>query len=114
MSDCIFCSIAAGDIPADVVHQDEHVVAFRDLNPQAPAHILVIPRVHVASAAEMTEEHDAAWTMMLRAANELARSEGFSTAGYRLVVNVRGHGGQTVDHLHMHLLGGRQMSWPPG
>ncbi len=114
MTDCLFCSIAAGDIPADLVHQDELVVAFRDINPQAPTHILVIPREHVRSAAELTPDTDALWARLLHVSQQLARAEGITESGYRIVTNVGADGGQTVSHLHLHLLGGRPMSWPPG
>ncbi len=114
MTDCLFCSIASGDIPATVVHEDELVVAFRDINPQAPTHILVIPREHIASAADVTPAQDPVWARLLHVSQELAEQEGIATSGYRLVTNVGGDGGQTVDHLHLHLLGGRSLSWPPG
>lgn len=113
MSDCLFCAIAAGDIPANRVHEDEHVVAFRDINPQAPTHILVIPREHITSAAEVTEAQDATWALLLHVAQALARDEGL-VDGWRLVTNVGRDAGQSVDHLHLHLLGGRAMGWPPG
>jgi histidine triad (HIT) family protein len=114
MSDCIFCGIAAGTVPATIVHRDDHVVAFRDLNPQAPTHVLVIPVQHVGSAAELTPAHDQAWARLLHVAQTIAEDEGLDGDGYRLVVNVGRNGGQTVEHLHVHLLGGRQMTWPPG
>jgi histidine triad (HIT) family protein len=114
MSDCLFCAIAAGDISTDRLHEDEHVVAFRDINPQAPTHVLVIPREHVASAAELTSDHDALWAHMLHVAQQLARSEGIDSSGFRIVTNIGHDGGQTVNHLHLHLLGGRPMHWPPG
>jgi histidine triad (HIT) family protein len=114
VTDCLFCSIAAGEVPADLVHEDDLAVAFRDINPQAPTHILVIPRQHIRSAAELTPEHDALWARLLHVAQRLAATEGIAESGYRIVTNVGGNGGQTVDHLHLHLLGGRPMSWPPG
>lgn len=114
MSDCLFCSIAAGDIPATLVHQDDAVVAFRDINPQAPTHILVIPREHIASAAELTAAQDPLWARLLHVSQQLAVSEGIAQTGYRIVTNVGRDGGQTVNHLHLHLLGGRPMTWPPG
>jgi histidine triad (HIT) family protein len=114
MSDCIFCGIVAGSVPATIVRRDDDVVAFRDVNPQAPTHILVIPAEHVASAAELTPAHDHTWARLLHVAQSIADEEDLDGAGYRLVVNVGRHGGQTVDHLHVHLLGGRQMTWPPG
>ncbi|MGH7722529.1 MAG: histidine triad nucleotide-binding protein [Candidatus Dormibacteria bacterium] len=114
MSDCLFCRIAAGEIPATRVHEDETVIAFRDINPQAPTHILVIPREHIASAAELTADHDRLWGRLLHVAQRLAGSEGIEAGGFRIVTNVGRNGGQTVDHLHLHLLGGRAMTWPPG
>ena len=114
MTDCLFCSIAAGELPADLVHEDELVIAFRDINPQAPTHILVIPREHVGSAAELTAAHDGLWARLLHLSHELAVAEGIAESGYRVVTNVGRDGGQTVGHLHLHLLGGRPMSWPPG
>lgn len=114
MNDCLFCAIVAGDIPATRVHEDDAVIAFADINPQAPTHILVIPREHIGSAAELTPAHDALWARMLHVAQELARSEGIESRGYRIVTNVGHDGGQTVRHLHLHLLGGRLMTWPPG
>lgn len=113
-SDCLFCGIAEGRIPADIVHADERVVAFRDIKPQAPVHVLVVPRRHVASLAETTDaDGDLLGAILLRVA-ALARSEGVEEGGYRTVVNTGDDGGQTVHHLHVHLLGGRAMKWPPG
>jgi histidine triad (HIT) family protein len=114
MSDCIFCAIAAGDIAADRLYQDDDVVAFRDTNPQAPTHILVIPREHIGSAAELTAAQDPLWGRLLHVAQQLAEDEGVDQSGFRLVTNVGVNGGQTVHHLHLHLLGGRPMRWPPG
>ena len=113
-SDCLFCDIADGDIPADIVHNDDLVLAFRDINPKAPTHILLISREHVTSAAELTEAHAPLLARLFVAAGSLARSEGIAESGYRLVTNVGGDAGQSVHHLHLHLLGGRSMSWPPG
>jgi histidine triad (HIT) family protein len=114
VTSCIFCSIADGSVASDVVLEDGDVIAFRDTNPQAPTHVLVIPREHIASAAALTEDRHALWGRMLAAAQRVAESEGLSAAGYRLVANIGKQGGQTVDHLHVHVLGGRQMTWPPG
>jgi histidine triad (HIT) family protein len=114
MSDCLFCRIAAGEVPAAHVHEDETVIAFRDINPQAPTHILVIPREHIGSAANLTPAQDALWGHLLQVAQRLAASEGIDATGYRIVTNVGRGGGQTVGHLHLHLLGGRPMTWPPG
>ncbi|MGE0160095.1 MAG: histidine triad nucleotide-binding protein [Gemmatimonadales bacterium] len=116
MSDpgCIFCKIAAGAIPASVVHSSERLVAFRDIDPKAPVHILVIPREHVASLDAADERHRALLGEILLLARRLARDEGVSEEGYRTVINTGDHGGQSVHHLHLHLLGGRALGWPPG
>ncbi|HEX5015682.1 MAG TPA: histidine triad nucleotide-binding protein [Candidatus Limnocylindrales bacterium] len=111
---CLFCKIAAGDIPSDKVHEDEAVVAFRDIAPRAPTHILVIPRDHIASAADLTETDAPLLGKLFGTIAEIARREGIADSGYRLVSNVGRWGGQTVDHLHIHLLGGRAFQWPPG
>jgi len=113
-TDCIFCAIVRGEVPATVVHRDGDVVAIRDLNPQAPTHVLVLPTEHVASAAELTPAHDHIWARVLHVAQAIAEDEGLDGDGYRLVVNIGRNGGQTVEHLHVHLLGGRQLTWPPG
>lgn len=110
--DCIFCKIAAGEIPCNKVLETETILAFRDINPQAPTHVLVIPRKHVSGVHAASEEDDLG--ALLLAAKEVARLEGIDRAGYRLVINSGQQGGQTVDHLHVHVLGGRQMTWPPG
>jgi histidine triad (HIT) family protein len=112
-ADCLFCRIGAGEIPATKVHEDEVVIAIRDINPQAPTHVLLMPRQHVASAADLSEADAPLLGRLFTVAAELARAEGLE-AGWRLVANVGADGGQTVDHLHLHLLGGRQMHWPPG
>jgi histidine triad (HIT) family protein len=116
MSDenCLFCRIAAGTVPATMVHSDEKVLAFRDINPQAPVHVLVIPREHIGSAAELTPAQDQLWGRLLHVAQAIADDAGQADAGYRLVTNVGRNGGQTVQHLHLHLLAGRRMTWPPG
>jgi histidine triad (HIT) family protein len=108
--DCIFCQIAAGDIPADIVHRDDRVVAFRDISPQAPVHVLIIPREHITYLSDLTGEQSALAGHMVGVANQLARSEGIADSGYRVVVNCGQQGGQLVPHLHMHLLGGRELS----
>jgi histidine triad (HIT) family protein len=113
MEECVFCRIVRGEIPATVVHQDELAVAFRDVRPQAPTHVLVVPRRHVASLAETTGEDAPLLGHLLALAAELARRLGLAS-GYRVVVNTGPQGGQTVPHLHLHLLGGRAMAWPPG
>ena len=110
--DCLFCRIAKGEIPADIVMQNDDAVAFRDISPRAPTHILVIPRKHVASLDRADESVDLG--LLMRMAADAARQEGLAEPGYRIVVNTGAHGGQTVDHLHLHILGGRQMAWPPG
>jgi len=112
-ADCLFCRIVAGEIPATKVHEDDVVLAIRDINPQAPTHVLLMPRQHVASAADLSEADTPLLGRLFSAAADLARSEGLD-GGWRLVVNVGPDGGQTVDHLHLHLLGGRRMHWPPG
>ena len=113
-SECVFCGIARGDIPSTTVHEGEDVVAFRDLNPQAPIHVLVIPRRHVASVNDLGNEEAELAGRLILVAREVARSEGLAEDGYRLVVNTGDDGGQTVPHLHLHVLGGRGMTWPPG
>ena len=114
MTDCIFCRIAAGEIPADLVYEDELVVGFRDLNPQAPTHVLLIPRKHIASINELQPGDEAIIGRLYSAAANVAAQEGFAESGYRTVINCNDDGGQTVFHVHLHLLGGRRMSWPPG
>jgi len=111
---CVFCRITAGQAPADVVYQDELVTAFRDSHPQAPTHILVVPNEHLPSVAQLGPAHAALWMRMVAVANDLARQEGIAGVGYRLVTNCGRQAGQSVDHLHLHLLGGRYMGWPPG
>ena len=114
MSDCLFCRIARGEIPANKVAESEHVLAFRDIHPQAPTHVLVIPKQHVAdSAAQVGMAHAAFLGEMFELAARVATSE-MLDSGWRIVTNVGSHGGQTVPHLHLHLLGGRPMQWPPG
>jgi histidine triad (HIT) family protein len=112
MADCIFCRIVAGEIPARVVTEDDEVVAIEDVNPQAPVHVLVMPRRHVSDAREVGE--DGLMSRVVAIANRVAELKGVSNGGYRLVVNVGPDAGMTVPHLHMHVLGGRAMSWPPG
>ncbi len=108
--DCIFCNIAAGKIPSDILHQDEEVVAFRDINPQAPVHLLVIPRKHIGQLSELTEKDSSLIGRMIEVANQLAKREGIAGSGYRLVINSGKEGGQLVPHLHLHVLGKRQLS----
>ncbi len=114
MSDCLFCAIASGDIPADVVHADDDMVAFRDINPQAPVHVLVIPRAHHATAAELGAADPALAGRLLEAAGRIAEAEGVAATGYRVVTNTGEGAGQSVHHVHFHVLGGRDLTWPPG
>ena len=113
-ADCLFCKIVAGDIPSDVVHDDELVYAFNDINPQAPVHQLVVPKRHIASADDLTEAEGELLGRLFAVTAALAARAGLSAKGYRVVTNVGPDGGQSVDHLHLHLLGGRVMTWPPG
>jgi histidine triad (HIT) family protein len=111
---CIFCDIAAGRLPADIVYRDEQVVAFRDRRPQAPVHILVIPHAHLSGPLALDAAHEALAGRLIAVAGEVARQEGFADAGYRLVLNQGRDGGQSVFHVHLHVLAGRRMGWPPG
>jgi histidine triad (HIT) family protein len=113
-TDCLFCRIVAGEIPATVVYQNDAVVAFRDINPQAPTHVVVITRVHHPDAAALGEADPALAGEVLRAAGEVARIDGIEESGYRTVFNTGAGAGQTVPHVHGHVLGGRTMTWPPG
>lgn len=113
-NNCLFCRIVAGEVPATFVHQDDLVLAFRDINPKAPTHILIIPREHIDSAADLTEEQGPMLGRMFAVAANLARDAGIADRGFRLVTNSGAAAGQSVDHLHFHLLGGRSMGWPPG
>lgn len=114
MEDCLFCRIASGEIPSRRVWEDDHLVAFEDINPQAPVHLLVIPRQHIRTLDDLRPEHDRLVGQMHRAAAELARQRGIAAAGYRVVLNCNEQAGQSVWHVHLHLLGGRPMRWPPG
>ncbi len=107
--DCIFCQIVAGKIPGEILYQDEQVIVFPDIHPQAPVHVLIIPRKHIASLAELSEAGSPLIGRMAHVANQLARKKGIADRGYRLVINCGREGGQLVPHLHMHLLGGRQL-----
>ncbi len=113
-SDCVFCKIAAGEIPAEIVAESDAAVAFRDLSPEAPIHVLVIPRDHYANIAEVAAADDAVVAAMVRLAAEVAEIDGIAETGYRLVANTNADAHQTVFHAHLHLLGGRRMGWPPG
>lgn len=111
---CFFCKIANKEVKADIVYENEDLIAFRDINPQAPTHILVIPKKHIATLNDAEEQDAALLGKINLAASKLAKDLGFSDDGYRVVMNCNGHGGQTVYHIHLHLLAGRQMTWPPG
>ena len=111
---CVFCRIVAGDLPSRNVHEDADIIAFHDIAPRAPTHILILPRLHIPSALDLTEEHSRVLGRLFQVAAEIARREGIAERGYRLVTNVGMWGGQSVDHLHWHLMGGRSMAWPPG
>jgi histidine triad (HIT) family protein len=113
-SDCLFCRIIAGEIPSSQVYADEHVVAIRDIAPQAPTHVLLLSRKHIASIRDIAAADKPIISEICAAATSIAKDEGIAEDGYRLVVNVGQNGGQTVDHLHVHMLGGRRMTWPPG
>lgn len=114
MTDCIFCKIISGDIPGDIVHQDDDVLAFRDLNPKAPTHILIIPKTHISTLNDLQVEDAELVGKLYLAAKKIAADEGIAEDGYRTVMNCNAQAGQTVFHIHLHLLGGRPMSWPPG
>ena len=114
MSDCLFCKIRDGDIPCNFVYQDDDVLAFNDVNPQAPTHILIIPKRHIATINDLEAGDEAVMGKMFAAAKIIAAQFDLSDDGYRLVVNCNEGAGQTVFHIHMHLLGGRDMKWPPG
>jgi histidine triad (HIT) family protein len=111
--DCLFCRVVAGEVPATKLHEDDLVIAIRDISPQAPTHVLVLPVRHFGSAADLTEADSELLGRLFSVAAQLARNEGL-VRGWRLVTNVGPDGGQSVDHMHLHLLGGRRMTWPPG
>ncbi len=114
MPECLFCKIAAGELDTELVYEDEEVVAFNDLNPQAPIHVLVIPRKHIATLNDLEPADAGLVGRLYLAATTLARKKGVDDSGYRTLMNCNADGGQTVFHLHLHLLGGRRMGWPPG
>lgn len=114
MSDCLFCKIVNGDIPADVVHESPGVIAFRDISPKAPTHILIIPREHISTVNDLQPAQESIVGSLFTAAKTIAADEGLADAGYRLVMNCQEGAGQSVFHIHLHLLGGRPMRWPPG
>lgn len=113
-NDCLFCKILTGDIPADIIYESETAVAFRDINPQAPTHVLIIPRKHIPTINDIEADDQAIVGSLYSAAREIAHKEGFSDEGYRAVMNCNEAAGQTVFHIHLHLLCGRQFTWPPG
>lgn len=112
--DCLFCKIANKDIPASIVYEDEHIIAFEDIEPRAPQHFLIIPRQHITSLNELTPADALLTGQLLLTAQHIAQQKGFAAEGYRTVINCNLAGGQTVFHLHVHLLAGRQLTWPPG
>ncbi|GMQ88935.1 MAG: histidine triad nucleotide-binding protein [Gammaproteobacteria bacterium] len=114
MTDCLFCKMVSGDITPDTVYEDEDVLAFRDVNPQAPVHVLVVPKQHVPTINDLDADNSVLVGKMMMAAARIAQQEGFAEQGYRTVMNCNDYGGQTVFHIHLHLLGGRVMGWPPG
>ncbi len=112
--DCLFCKILAGDIPADIIYESDTAIAFRDVNPRAPTHVLIVPREHIATINDINPEQEAMVGSLFSAARAIAAQEGLSDDGYRAVMNCNAAAGQTVFHLHLHLLGGRILGWPPG
>ncbi len=113
-SDCLFCKILAGEIPADIIYESDTAIAFRDINPQAPTHVLVIPRKHIATINDIDDEDRLLVGSLYAAAKEIAAGEGIADSGYRAVMNCNEGAGQSVFHIHLHVLGGRPMGWPPG
>lgn len=114
MTDCIFCKMASGDMDADIVLEDEEVVAFRDINPQAPTHVLIIPRKHIPTINDLSGDDAALVGKLFMAAKEVAQREGIDETGFRTVMNCQEGAGQSVFHIHLHVLGGRSLDWPPG
>ena len=114
MEDCLFCKVVKGKIPASIVHQDDTLVAFNDINPQAPMHVLVVPRRHIATLNDLAPEDDGLVGELMRRAAALAKEHGHADRGYRTVFNCNADAGQTVFHIHLHVLGGRAFTWPPG
>lgn len=114
MTETLFTKIRDREIPADIVHEDETIMAFRDINPQAPVHVLIVPKDPIATVNDLEPEHAEIVGRMFLVARDIARQEGIAEEGYRLVMNTNEAGGQAVFHIHLHLLGGRQLSWPPG
>jgi len=113
-SDCLFCKIVADEIPADIIHESPDAIAFRDINPQAPTHVLIVPRRHISTINDLDESDTDAVGQLFLAARNIARQEGFAEDGYRVTMNCNAAAGQTVFHIHLHLLGGRNFAWPPG
>ncbi len=113
-NDCLFCKIIAGEIPSAKVYEDDMVYAFRDISPEAPVHVLIVPKVHITSANDLNDENAAVVGHIFAVAAKIAKAEGIADSGYRIVNNCGEDGGQTVKHLHFHMLGGRSLSWPPG
>ena len=114
MSTCLFCKIISRDIPAAIVYEDDRILAFNDINPQAPTHVLLVPKRHIASLNELRPDDDQMLGELVRRAAAIAKDRGVSTGGFRTVFNTNSDAGQTVFHLHLHLLGGRSLAWPPG
>ncbi len=114
MSDCLFCKIINNEIPADILYENDHVLAFHDVNPQAPFHVLIIPKNHIATINDIDEAHKEEVANLFLAAKDIAKQQGFADDGYRVVMNCNALAGQTVFHIHLHMLAGRAMSWPPG
>ena len=114
MTDCLFCKMASGDIKPDIVFEDDDVLAFHDINPQAPTHVLIIPKKHIASINDIQSEDEVLVGKLYKVAKKIAKQESFADSGYRVVMNCGEDAGQTVFHIHLHLLGGRKLTWPPG
>jgi len=114
MSECLFCKFVSGEFQTDVVYQNEHVLAFKDINPQAPTHLLIIPKKHIATVNALEADDEVLVGKLYSAAKIIANEQGFAEAGYRVVMNCNADAGQTVFHIHLHLLAGRQLTWPPG
>ncbi len=114
MNDCLFCKISAKKIPASIVYEDSEAVAFNDINPQAPVHVLIIPKKHISTTLDITDEDNVLIGHLFRVAAQIAKEKGIEKRGFRLVMNTNADAGQTVFHIHLHVLGGRQMHWPPG
>jgi histidine triad (HIT) family protein len=114
MADCLFCKIVTGDIPADIVYESDTAIAFRDISPKAPTHVLIIPREHISTVNDLEPSHEGIVGSLFTAARQVAEDEGLAAAGYRLVMNCNEGAGQSVFHIHLHVLGGRRLGWPPG